>query len=167
ILTAQLVEVSTGKVVASQRITGEPGEKIFSLVDKLTIEVKRDLSLPGVAERESDPTVADVTTQSPEAYRHYLEGLDYSSKLYNDEAEESFRKALEFDSTFSMAYYQLWALPFGDKSQDQELLAKAVKYSKKATRKERAYLRVAQAVQAEDEKKAIEELKRIVAEYPQ
>jgi serine/threonine protein kinase/tetratricopeptide (TPR) repeat protein len=162
ILTAQLVDVSTGKAVASQRITGEPGEKIFSLVDKLTVEVKRDLSLP---EKEWDPTVSDVTTHSPEAYRYYLEGLEYWNKFYFDEAEASYRKALEFDSTFAMAYYELRKRTLGEES--KEALAKAVKYSKRASRKERGYIRYAQAFESGDTEKAIEELKKIVAEYPE
>jgi serine/threonine protein kinase len=107
ILMAQLVEVATGNAIASQRITGEPNEQIFSIVDKLTVEVKNDLSLPAQAQKEEDPEVADVTTHSPEAYRYYLEGLDYFSKFYWGEAEKSFEKALEFDSTFAMAYYWL------------------------------------------------------------
>jgi serine/threonine protein kinase/tetratricopeptide (TPR) repeat protein len=165
ILTAQLVEVSTGKAIASQRITGKPGEKIFSLVDKLTVEIKSDLSLPGGAERESDLPVANVTTHSPEAYRHYLEAIEYFSKLYYPEAEASYRRALEFDSTFAMAYHGLWGCTYGDES--SAALAHAVKYSKKATRKERAYIRAAQAAEQRDEEKQIEEYKRIVAEYPE
>jgi len=67
VITTQLVDVESGQVQASQRIAGEKKEEVFSLVDKLTVEIKKDLSLPTVAQREPDPSVADVTTHSPEA----------------------------------------------------------------------------------------------------
>ena len=90
VVTAQLVEVGTGKVIASQHVEGESDEDVFSLVDHLTVEIKEDLSLPIAAQRESDRAVADVTTHSPEAYRYYLEGRDYFRKMYWTEAAESF-----------------------------------------------------------------------------
>ncbi|UCD93533.1 MAG: protein kinase, partial [Candidatus Zixiibacteriota bacterium] len=39
-LTAQLVEVASGNAVATQRVSGEPGEMIFPLVDRLTVAIK-------------------------------------------------------------------------------------------------------------------------------
>jgi tetratricopeptide (TPR) repeat protein len=167
-ITTQLVEVASGNVEASQRISGEPGEEIFSLVDKLTVEVKRDLALPAAAEREPDPTVADVTTDSPEAYRYYLEGNEYDSKFYEKEAEASYRKALEFDSTFAMLNFALWSYArYASGEEAEEFLARAVRYSKKATRKERRYISCAQASNSGDDDKAIEELEKIVAEHPE
>jgi len=164
ILTSQLVDVGSGKVAASQRITGQADEKIFSMVDKLTVEIKNDLSLPAVAQQEPDPSVADVTTHSPEAYRYYLEGLDYQSKLYDEEAEESFRKALEYDSTFAMAYYELCDYTSG--SEHKQMLAKAVKYSNRASQKEKHYIRVYEAYVSGDYAKSIKELHKLVERYP-
>ncbi len=162
ILTSQLVDVRSGKVAASQRITGETDEKIFSMVDKLTVEVKKDLSLPAVAHQEPDPSVADVTTHSPEAYRYYLEGLNYSEKYYFPEAEKSFRKALEFDSTFAMAYYRLAV-----RTWDEELVAKAVAYSDNATQKEKHYIKSLQANISGNDTQHIEELQKIIRRYPE
>ena len=107
VITAQLVDVKSGEVKASQDITGEVKEDVFSLVDKLTAALKKDLSLPAQAAKEETPKVANVTTHSQEAYRYYLEGKDYNSKLYYAEAEKSYKKALEYDSTFAMAYLSL------------------------------------------------------------
>jgi tetratricopeptide (TPR) repeat protein len=164
-MASNLVNVSSGQVEASQRVVGEPGETIFSLVDKLTVEVKRDLSLPEGAESELDPGVADVTTDSPEAYRYYLEGLEYDSRFYNEEAARSFRKALEFDSTFAMAYYRLWWSTSGAESEG--LLAKAVKHSKKASRRERAYIKAGVAFETKDTEEEIKQYKKIANEYPE
>jgi serine/threonine protein kinase/predicted Zn-dependent protease len=167
ILTSQLVEVESGRVLSSERITGETGEKIFSMVDKLTVEVKKDLSLPAQAQKEETPKVADVTTHSPEAYRYYLEGGDYLYKMYTAEAEKSFRKALEFDSTFAMAY--LWlatGVVTETKEEQKRLIAKAVKYSDKVSQKEKYYIKSQEAKISGNYNQAIKELQKIVERYP-
>jgi serine/threonine protein kinase/tetratricopeptide (TPR) repeat protein len=164
ILTSQLVEVESGRVLSSERITGNPGEKIFSLVDKLTVEVKKDLSLPAQAQKEETPKVADVTTHSPEAYRYYLDGLDYGYKYYSAEAERSFTKALEFDSTFAMAYYMLANFKTGE--EQKRLTAKAVKYSDKVSQKEKYYIKSWEANISGNYNQGIKELEKIVERYP-
>ena len=164
ILTSQLVEVEKGRVLAAQRITGEPKEKIFSIVDRLTLKVKKDLSLPAQAEKEETPKVADVTTHSQEAYRYYLEGMDHYNKYYFTEAEKSFEKALEYDSTFAMAYCWLAYLKSGE--EQKRLTAKAVKYSHKASQKERYYIKGWAAYVSGNYREDIKELQKIVERYP-
>jgi eukaryotic-like serine/threonine-protein kinase len=165
VLTSQLVDVESGKVLASQRITGGPEEKIFSLVDRLTVQLKQDLSLPSQAQKEETRPVAEVTTHSQEAYRYYLEGLDYGYKYYFTEAERSFKKALEFDSTFAMAYYLLANLKTGE--EQKELTAKAVKYSNKASQKERYYIESWEAYVSGNYSEAIKILQKAAERYPE
>jgi len=163
VITTQLVDVATGQVEASQRITGEMEEEIFSLVDKLTVEIKKDLSLPEVAQQEPDRPVADVTTQSPEAYRYYLEGVDYMEKYYWTEAEKSFRKAVEIDSTFAMAYLELCWVGAEDW---EEMLAKAVKYLDKVSHKQKSYIKILKAGYKGTATEYVKELKKLVERYP-
>jgi len=164
ILTAQLVEVATGNAIASQRIEGEPGEEIFSLVDKLTVEIKSDLALPDSARAEPDRPVAEVTTNSPAAYRHYLEGVDYGYRFYRAEARESFEKALEYDSTFAMAYYWLSSLSRG--LERRQLSAKAVEFSEHASQHEKWYIHSWDRYLSGDHVLAIETLQKIVDRRP-
>jgi serine/threonine protein kinase/Tfp pilus assembly protein PilF len=163
ILTSQLVDVKSGKVAASERVDGETGENIFSMVDRLTVEVKSDLSLPAAAQSEPDRPVAEVTTHSPEAYRFYLEGVDYGWKFYFADAAKSLEKAIELDSTFVMAYYRLAGVR---RSEARSLLAKAMTYANKVSWKERQYVKGAYAFHSGDYIKAIEELQSIIQRYP-
>jgi len=165
ILTSDISNASSGEVRATQRITGAGGEDLFAVVDRLSAEIKKDLALPQPAAQEVDKPVAEVTTHSPEAYRYYLEGLDYQHKLYTREATESFEKALQRDSTFAMAYF--WLSRMKRDSEKRELLTKAVKYSEKASQKEKYYLKVAEAELSGNFQKMVEELKKLVAKYPQ
>jgi serine/threonine protein kinase/Flp pilus assembly protein TadD len=163
ILTSQLVDVASGKVAASERVDGETGENIFSMVDRLTVEVKSDLSLPAAAQSEPDRPVAEVTTHSPEAYRYYLEGVDYGWKFYFADAAKSLEKAIELDSTFVMAYYRLAGVR---RSEARSLLAKAMTYADKVSWKERHYVRSAYAFYSGDYAQAVDGLQKIIQRYP-
>ena len=164
ILTSQLVDVESGKVGASQRITGEPGEKIFPIVDRLAAGLKRDLALPAEAQKEPEPHVADLTTNSPEAYRYYLEGNAFQFKIYNTDAKASYMKALEFDSTFALPYVNLAVLESG--AEQQRLIAQARKYCGKASARERLLIDGVDAYLSGDYPRAIKEFEKYVANYP-
>ncbi|MDH4222224.1 MAG: protein kinase [candidate division Zixibacteria bacterium] len=165
VLTSDISETTTGEILATQRITGEKEEDLFSVVDKLSVQIKDDLALPEEAKKELDRPIADVTTHSQEAYRYYLEGVDYYNKVYDTESEKSFRKALEFDSTFAMAYYWLGYLTTG--TERKEIIGKAVKYSNKVSWKEKRWINSAAASYEMNWLRLIEELKRIVERYPE
>ncbi len=143
VVTSQLVDVESGTATASQRVSGEEGENIFAVIDRLTIEVKNDMSLPAQAKSEPDRPVAEVTTNSPEAMRHYLEALDYSKKLYYVEAMESYTKALYYDSTFAEAHYRLGINEYytGRGRLLPASIAQAVKYIDNAPRVVRTFIR--------------------------
>ncbi|MFX0202556.1 MAG: tetratricopeptide repeat protein, partial [Candidatus Hodarchaeota archaeon] len=78
------------------------------------------------------------------------------------EADKSFRKALEIDSTFAMAYYRLAASTW-----DEELLAKAVAYSDKVSQKEKHYIKSLEANISGDRAQYVKELQKIVERYPE
>ncbi|MEJ2379518.1 MAG: protein kinase, partial [Pseudolabrys sp.] len=105
VVTTQLVDVATGTIAGSQRLTGAPGETVFTLVDRMTGQTRDELGVPVALNVETPKPVADVTTSSLDAYRHYVEGLDNNYKLYYADAAEDFRRAIEIDSTFAMAYF--------------------------------------------------------------
>jgi len=164
ILTAQLVEVASGNAIASQRIEGQPGEEIFTLVDKLTVEIKSDLALPDSAQAEPDRPVAEVTTHSPEAYRYYLEGVNLGFKFYRAEATKSLKQALSYDSTFAMAYYRLSAFSRG--VERRQLAAKALEYSAKASRDEQGYIKGWNEFVLGNHTQAINDIREIIDRHP-
>jgi len=164
VITTQLVEVKSGQVIASQRIMGQTKQDVFSLVDTLAAGIKKDLSLPDQAQKEIARPVADVTTHSPEAYRYYLEGVDYIDKWYYPEAEKSLTKAIEIDSTFAMAYYRLASLKEGEEL--KRLTAKAVKYSDKASQREKYQIKSWAAYVSRNYSESIKGLKKVIERYP-
>jgi len=160
VVTAQLVEVKTGNIVASQRVTGKVDETVFSLVDQLSAEIKSDLSLPPEAQEEVDRPVADVTSHSAEAYRLYLEGVDDWYKFYMSDAINKFEQALAHDSTLAMAYYYLAII------KDSQWIKKAVMYAEKASQKEQLYIKSRAFLIEGKVEEAIDVLKKTVARFP-
>lgn len=156
VLTGQIIEVASGVAIASHRIEGVEGDDLFSLVDRLSADIKYNLSLPDAARREPDRPIADVTTSSLEAYRYYVIALDYASKHYTRETREYLGKALEIDSTFAMAHYEM-ARTFLDASgaTARRIIRKAVEYSDNVTLKERLYITSMDAYAREDMPHAI------------
>ena len=46
VLSAQIVDVNTGNVIEARRVAGDEGEDVFSVIDRLTLEVRGVLSVP-------------------------------------------------------------------------------------------------------------------------
>ncbi len=102
-VTYRLIEVQSGKILSTQRLSGFSAERVFSLVDTLALLVKNDLQITPTPSSEAT-SIANVTTKSPEAYRSYLEGIELNNRFYESEAKAAFRRAIELDSNFAMAY---------------------------------------------------------------
>lgn len=160
VVTSQVIDITTGNIIKTQKISGETGTTIFSLADSLSILIKNDLPIESKLLYDTDRNVADVTTHSPEAYRCYLEGVDYNNRAYYAEAVERFEKVLEYDSTFAMAYYYLSNL------KDFKLIEKAVEYADNTTQMERFYINARQAVRSGDADRAYAILNELLNHYP-
>ncbi|MHA2021503.1 MAG: hypothetical protein ACW96N_07295, partial [Candidatus Thorarchaeota archaeon] len=157
----QLVSADGSPLASCELTEGETDTNfIFTLVDKLTAMVKEALPLPDSAASEVDLNVANLTTSSPEAYRHYLRGLDYTSKLYYTEAQRSFETALAFDSAFAMAYYYLSLV------EDPSLIDKAVEFADGVSPRERYSIMCRRAALSGDTSRYENMLHEIVSLYP-
>ena len=164
VLTSDISEASSGKILATQRITGKADEDLFAVVDRLSAAVKQDLELPEAARSEPDRPVAEVTTHSPEAYRYFVEGVENEDRYYTPEAKESYRKAIEADSTFAMAYYRLARLNPG--LEGQAFSEKAMDHAVRASERERYLIRSFWTSYQNDPAGAIEILKEAARKYP-
>ena len=164
VITTEISEAASGRIVASERVTGREGEDLFAVVDRLSAQVKLDLALPEEARQEMDRSVADVTTHSPQAYRHYLEGMDYLNKVYNAEAEESFLKALDYDSTFAMAYFRLGLLK--DDENRAPYMTRALRYSDQISQKEKLFIESVVEVTERKFPQGIEKMEQLARRYP-
>ena len=151
-INAQLLDVASGKIINSYQEDGYKIEDIFLMVDDLTEKIQGNFNMPDLVTGTQRLKIKDVTTSSIEAYKYYEKGLEKLWRWEVDNAAENFKKAVEIDSTFAIAYLQLAVsktnnslyviAPFADINPIRELLNHADRYSFKATDKEKWLIHV-------------------------
>jgi tetratricopeptide (TPR) repeat protein len=105
ILTAELIDVESGRTLASQQKEAASASELFTLAGAIGAEVRNRL---GASEGGSEGTfdLAQALTSSPEAYRHYAAGEIALHQSRWPEAVEHFGRAVKEDPTFALAHYR-------------------------------------------------------------
>jgi DNA-binding SARP family transcriptional activator/TolB-like protein len=105
LLTAGLHEVTGRRMLGTARAQS-PADSIFTLVDRLTLEILR-LVLRGEARDLPRIDLARASTASLPALKSYLEGEVLFRRSQFQSAAEAYARAVEADSTFALARYRL------------------------------------------------------------
>jgi DNA-binding SARP family transcriptional activator/TolB-like protein len=105
LLTAGVHEVAGRRMLGTVRCQG-PADSVFSLVDRLTVEILR-LILSGDARELPRIDLARVSTASLPALKSYLKGEVLFRRSQFDGAAEAYAQAVDADSTFALARYRL------------------------------------------------------------
>lgn len=134
-----LYDTNTWEVIGTAATSGQDINQLWAKVDGLGKEIRKKLRLPAKALQEITPTISDLTTKSPEAYKFFVRGERSFADFYWDEAEESFKKAINIDSTFALAYGWLAAtyVATGRFDEARSTTPIAQKFYSKFTEKER------------------------------
>lgn len=115
-LSAEARRVADGEGVGPVIVDG-PRDSLFTLVDRLTVELLRRGVLP--ADRDAlTVDLSRVTTTSLAALEAYLEGEQAWRSARIREAADAFSRAVRHDSAFALAHHRLaiayfWTGPFG------------------------------------------------------
>ncbi len=167
-VTSQLIDVSTGRIISSQRLAGFSSDQMFPMVDSLAVLVRGGLNIASAPASEPK-SVAEATTSSPEAYRSYLEGIELNKKFYTAEAKAAFNRALELDSNFAMAYFQLsnLSLDLSDNLTRNSALKKAWRLRDNVAENERLRIEANYANRIDNDlAKSAELLEKLLQKYP-
>ena len=105
VMTAELVDAKSGRVLDAFRVEGEPGQTVFQVVDQIGRRLVSRLASPSEAERLA--SVSQRTSADLEAVRRYLDGLEHLTQGELKPASRAFQSAIERDSNFAQAQYQL------------------------------------------------------------
>jgi serine/threonine protein kinase/tetratricopeptide (TPR) repeat protein len=102
-LTARVFDVASGKRVDVARVDDRVGSDVRPLFDDLAAKL---LDLSG-APNEIRIGLARSTTQSLEAFRSYLSGVEHLNRWELAGAQRDLQRAIALDTTFGLAYYKL------------------------------------------------------------
>jgi len=166
----KVLDVTTKNILKS---TSSKGEGIASIlrnqIDELSREISKGIGLSAKKTERGSQRIADVTTESMEAYQHFLRGKEAFEKHYFEDAKRHLEKALELDPQFSAAYLYLGHTYFeqGNRDSGIEAYAQAKAFSDHATEKERLFIEVVYANWIElDGEKKFRLLQELAEKYP-
>ena len=168
ILTAQLIDVTNGAVVKSERIDGDD---LYSMVDDLTSRLHAGL---GVDTSVAPVSIKDMTTDSMEAYEQYLAGIDQLNDGRYRRAVEFFEAAVEIDPKFGLAFYKLaiahwWvgdAYTAADKDKGARTLEQALDDNVKLSERDRRLARAFLPILRHEYVAAVPGFEKLVVDYP-
>jgi tetratricopeptide (TPR) repeat protein len=166
----KVLDVETKRLIKSANIKGDGVESILrTQIDALSEEISSGVGISEAEIKASQAGIADVTTNSMEAYRYYLDGVDLDWRSYFDEARKSLEKAVELDPDFAEAYLKLartyYYLQYFEKRIN--VLEKAKALSHKSTEKNRLYIEAQYASTIEkDQEHYFNILQKIAKKFP-
>jgi tetratricopeptide (TPR) repeat protein len=140
LITVLLQKPHTGEVIDSFRVTCRGEADIQPKVDELTRRIKSKLNLSQQQiETDIDRAVGKITTNSPEAFKAYLQGHKVFNRGDYRASLQFYEKAVSIDPDFAMAYRKMGAtygnLGYGAKA--REFYKKAFDLSDRMSDRER------------------------------
>jgi tetratricopeptide (TPR) repeat protein len=100
-----IYDVNTNERLGQAKVEGFP-DNVLPLVDRLAVDVLQVVLQAGEKDLPKI-NLANLTSRSPEALQAYLEGEVHIRHFDLPAAREAYKRAVEVDSTFALAHYQL------------------------------------------------------------
>jgi serine/threonine protein kinase/tetratricopeptide (TPR) repeat protein len=131
----QLQNVPTGKMISASKVISSD---TYQLADEMATRVLDKIATSKPSNKL--PKIAEITTSNIEAYRYYVRGKDFRNKCQWKDAWENYSKAIGLDSTFAIAYLEMWGFArlvgFTQKYTDS-FLNKAVEFADQTSEREK------------------------------
>lgn len=141
----KILDPQRNEYLLTAREEGTGKASIPKMIDSLAEKTRAGLREKGAEIQSRKQSVATVTTDNLEAYRHYFLGEQLARKNLG-EAVEEFEKAIVLDPTFALAYYQLAFLSaYHNLELSREPIRKAMENIDRAPEKERYMIRAVDA----------------------
>jgi tetratricopeptide (TPR) repeat protein len=167
VVSVSATDAVTGKQIVSRAEKAPSKERVLAVIGKLTAPVRKAL---GDVSPESKQLAAGETfsAASLQAAHQYSVGQDFQWAAKWDEAIQAYSKAVELDPKLGRAYAGLAVVYFnqGQRQKAEPYFQKAMSLIDRMTDRERYRTRGSYFLLAGDVPSAIDELGRLVAQYP-
>jgi len=112
-ILANLIDTESGEIIWTDKVEGDlKSSEYLDLASSLCDKIKDYLEIQ-VLKQNVDYDFREAYTESAEAYRYFIEGMNSILTLDYESSIESLKKALENDSTFALAsFYIAYAYAF-------------------------------------------------------
>ena len=139
----KILDTKTNEYIFTKNVNADGKRSIPSLIDDISKFTRISLAEKAEEVEKNQKEVASLTTKNLEAYKFYDIG---EKALFSREwslAEQNFLKAVEIDSNFALALYQLAYINqwFFDNKKADYYIKRAVKNIDSVPEKERLYIR--------------------------
>ncbi|MBZ5497461.1 MAG: tetratricopeptide repeat protein [Acidobacteriia bacterium] len=142
VVTLAAANSATGETIAQDQQQSDKKEKVLASLGQAATHLREKLgeSLASVA--KLDKPLDEATTSSLEALRNYTLGEEQRQKVGDEESIPFYKRAVELDPNFALAYARLGTIYFniGDAGLSQEYTRKAFELKNRVSELEKFYL---------------------------
>ena len=134
----------------------------------LPLKRRRQLVVADLDADNADRDLSSVTTDSVEAYRYYVEGLQFHEDGIAAEAAKYFERAIAVDSDFAMALAKLSVSygNMGDSDRSNKYIQEAYRHIERLSERERYYIEgLYYTRNGEDPEQAIAAYRKAISSY--
>ncbi len=171
IINAALMNMRSSEAVSSIRQEGTGEDSIIASLDKITQQIKKDLNLSAEQiSNDLDKDLGQITTQSPEAFKYYSQGVKLHNQSRDREAIPLYERAVRIDPEFALAYRKLGVAysNLGLASQGREYMEKAMILKDRLSDRERYLIEGTYYHNSEDTyNRAMEAFNKLLEFYPE
>lgn len=168
-LSADVYDLSTGDKVTQSYVEGSADE-VLSLVNRLTVDLTRQMLAATGQNVMQSPRTAGITTESLEALRHYLDGEAAYRKADFAASSAAFEQAVDADSTFALAWYRLSSSYGWMENLNSDVSARAGKrveeLADRLPMRERALVLAVRRGVNEGDLSAVDDFRQMTSKYP-
>ena len=169
VLTLEAVNANDGDSIAKEQVEADSKEHVLTALGKATSQLREKLGESLASLKKFDAPVEQATTSSLDALKAFTQGTEKRFGGRDDEAVAFFKKAVELDPNFAMAYARL-AVLYTNRSQmdiGEQYAQKAYELRDRVSKRERYYIEEKYASYITgDRDEAIKVLKQWVQDYP-
>ena len=161
----KILDTKSNEYIFTKNVQADGKRNIPSLIDDISKFTRISLAEKAEEVEKNQKEVASLTTKNLEAYRFYDIGEKALFSQQWDVASENFKKAINIDSSFALALYQLAYIEqwFFNNEKADYYIDRAVNHIESVPDKERLYIR-AQSIQ--DFSSRIPVYEEIIKKYP-
>ena len=166
----KVLDVRTKTLLKSVSSRGEGVDSILkNQIDELSREISRGIGPADQVTAAKASPIAEVTTNSMDAYQLFLRGREEYEKFYYDDARRFLERAVQLDPEFPMAHYYLFVVynELGDVAHRDKAFGEFQKYAEKLRGKEALYAQAYIERRQGNLEKFVEIHKEIIKKFPE